>query len=176
MKNNMDLIVTFAKLWGIYTADHRTNKKTYRELESYDSEELLELLSAWAEEFIEGEREDTCDFFEAKVTSHIASSIQAAISAKYPVLIGSAAGESKELHSVQEVAAFIMEQGMNADVCITLPDGRFFLDTRRFFVNSGIDKEYKSAVMTALVPYQRKVMEEFEEKRNKEMKDDIKES
>ena len=177
MKNNMDLIVTFAKLWGIYTADNRTNKKTYRELEAYDSEELLELLSVWAEEFIEGEYDDTCDFFETKVSHLIVSSIRSAISAKYPVLHGSTASVTKELHGIQEVADFILEQGRHADVIVTLPDGTLFLDTLRIFINKGIDCEYKAEVMKILLPSQREFLAKFEKKEdNEEKKDGIKEN
>ena len=78
MDNIYELVVQFARLWGqkevltlCYT---KQEEEIAEELKAYDSEELLKILSGWAEDYldessflIEGESLDTVDFFEEKI-------------------------------------------------------------------------------------------------------------
>ena len=64
---NLSLVVAFAQMWGIVMADNRTNEEVYSEMMSFDSDVLAEMFSAWAEEYLSGDYDDTCDFFEEKV-------------------------------------------------------------------------------------------------------------
>lgn len=67
-KNNLnDLVVQFAKLWGMSTANARDDEHSYLELEAYDSAELTVLLLKWAEEYLASDCDDTVEFFEEKV-------------------------------------------------------------------------------------------------------------
>ena len=65
-----DLIIQFARLWGqreilILNSDDEIIANI---LKSYDSEELLQLLKKWADEFVDdNESDDTVDFFERKI-------------------------------------------------------------------------------------------------------------
>jgi hypothetical protein len=64
-----DLIVQFARLWGNYEA-HGWSKEELElseKLKGYDSEEMLEILKVWADEYIESEYDDTVEFFEEKI-------------------------------------------------------------------------------------------------------------
>ncbi len=66
---NLDIIVQFARLWGqleatVYTVE---DEDTSDLLKSYDSEEMLNLLKNWSDEFIKSDTEDTCDFFYTKI-------------------------------------------------------------------------------------------------------------
>lgn len=64
---DMDLVIQFAKLWGMETADARTNKKRYQQLEGYDSVELLQLLNEWKTEYLADENaDDSVEFFYNK--------------------------------------------------------------------------------------------------------------
>ena len=65
--DEMGIVIQFAKLWGMETADARTNKERYNTLEAYDSEELLDLLVSWKNEYLEDEEaDDSCEFFYKK--------------------------------------------------------------------------------------------------------------
>ena len=65
-----DLMIQFARLWGqrevlILNSDDEIIANI---LKSYDSEELLQLLKKWADEFVDNnESDDTVDFFERKL-------------------------------------------------------------------------------------------------------------
>ena len=64
-----DLIVQFARLWGLQEA-HRWNAKDEEisdMLKGYDSMELRHLLQQWAEEYCRTDAEDTVEFFERKI-------------------------------------------------------------------------------------------------------------
>lgn len=64
---DMDLVIQFAKLWGMETADARTDKKRYQQLEGYDSVELLQLLNEWETEYLADENaDDSVEFFYNK--------------------------------------------------------------------------------------------------------------
>ena len=70
-----DLIVQFARLWGQREtfAFNEKEEKIAEMLKGYDSEELLQLLQAWAEEYASLPENshwltvDTVDFFERKI-------------------------------------------------------------------------------------------------------------
>lgn len=77
-----DLIVQFARLWGqrevlslCYT---KQEEEIAEELKAYNSEEMLKILSDWAEDYLEESRFlledetlDTVDFFEKKLADLI---------------------------------------------------------------------------------------------------------
>ena len=160
MKNNhLDVIVMFAKLWGITLADNRTDKAICKALESYDSEELAELLSKWAEEFVKKEFAqdgyvDACDFFDEKMSALISHEKNLSLSDRYPVLLARAGEISRELHNIQEVAEFIIEQGTTHDVNIVTTGGAPFISTFGIFLNSIADEEYRTELLKVLVPMQ----------------------
>ena len=157
-QNKLELIVTFAKLWGMTTvSDFSGEKEIYRELESYDSEELTNLLSTWADEFLNKEHEDICDFFDEKMSSLISSFSDSSITKRYPVLYGYAGETTKELRSVQEVAEFIMKYGQENDVLITREGYVFFLDTFGIYINRIVDMEYREELIKVLVPMQQAI-------------------
>ncbi len=64
-----DIIVQFARLWGQLEATVLTaeDEDTSDMLKAYDSEEMLKVISEWAEEFAASDEEDTCDFFYSKI-------------------------------------------------------------------------------------------------------------
>ena len=64
-----DLIIQFARLWGLYEA-HRYSAKDEDisdMLKGYDSMELNNLLYKWAKEYDNTNANDTVDFFEQKI-------------------------------------------------------------------------------------------------------------
>lgn len=71
--NNMkdiDLVVQFAVLWGMYigSAVTVTEEKNAKKMKEYDSEELSTLLTGWKDEYLkQNEIEDSCDFFNLKL-------------------------------------------------------------------------------------------------------------
>ena len=157
-QNKVELIATFAKLWGMTTVDDfRDKKEIYRELESYDSEELTNLLSSWADEFFSGEHDDTCDFFDEKMSSLISSFTSSIIANKYPVLYGYAGETTKELRGIQEVAQFIVEYGLENDIVITREGHVFFLSTFGIYINRIVDLEYREELLKVLAPMQQAI-------------------
>lgn len=67
---DMDLVVQFAVLWGMYigSAMTATEEKNSKKMKEYDSEELLTLLTGWKDEYLkQNEIEDSCDFFNLKL-------------------------------------------------------------------------------------------------------------
>lgn len=64
-----DIIVQFAVLWGINIGSPISFKEQEiaSEMKTYDSEELLNILSEWAEEYLASNIEDTVEFFEKKL-------------------------------------------------------------------------------------------------------------
>lgn len=65
-----DLIVQFAILWGEKIASPWGSKEREiaEEMKQYDTEELLDIFSAWADEYNTSTESDTVDFFEEKLT------------------------------------------------------------------------------------------------------------
>ena len=67
-----DVVVQFARLWGqreAWWTSGVEEEDIQRELKEQDSQELLEILSKWADEYLqEGQPiEDTVEFFDKKV-------------------------------------------------------------------------------------------------------------
>ncbi len=64
-----DLIVQFARLWGIKEAYRQSvrDEEISDILKTYDSQEMLSVLTKWATEFPNSYVEDTTDFFEMKL-------------------------------------------------------------------------------------------------------------
>lgn len=160
-QNKLDLIVTFAKMWGIATVeDYNNEKEIYGNLEAYDAEELTKLLSAWADEFIARDYDsapDTGEFFDEKISSLISSFTFSPTASEHPVLYGYAGEITKELKSVQEVAEFIIEFGQKNDVVITRDDDTLFLNTFGNYINRIVDMEYREALLKVLVPMQQAI-------------------
>ena len=64
-----DIIVQFAVLWGQFIGSAVLSSKEMRlaeEMKAYDSEELLDIFTGWAQEFGKSNEEDTVDFFNEK--------------------------------------------------------------------------------------------------------------
>ena len=158
-QNKLELIVTFAKLWGMTTAsDFRGEKEIYRELESYDSEELTNLLSTWADEYLSRENEDTCDFFDEKMSSLVSSIKLSPIEKRYPLLYGRTAnGSLAVLHTIKDVANFIIKYGQKSDIIVTQASGEEFISTFGIYINKIADMEYREELLKMLVPMQQAI-------------------
>ena len=68
---NDDLIVQFAMLWGMQIGSALSAKEIEiaKEMKQWDSTELLQLFSAWKDEYVSQiEKPDICEFFNEKVT------------------------------------------------------------------------------------------------------------
>lgn len=66
--DEMSIVVQFAKLWGMEVANSKSDTERYLRLESYDSEELLDLLCSWKDDYIYDDAdEDACAFFYKKI-------------------------------------------------------------------------------------------------------------
>lgn len=76
-RNNMDLVVQFAILWGenIGIAMMSHEEDTYKELQAYDTEELSNIFSEWADEYVNSDCDDSCDFFNDKFVSLMAKNM-----------------------------------------------------------------------------------------------------
>lgn len=76
-RSNMDLVVQFAILWGenIGIAMMSHEEDTYKELQAYDSEELSNIFSEWADEYVNSDCDDSCDFFNDKFVSLMAKNM-----------------------------------------------------------------------------------------------------
>jgi hypothetical protein len=149
MKNNLDVIVTFAKLWGIVTCDSRDNEAIVNHLEGYDSEELANLFVSWTEEFMSIPEADLGDFFDEKM-SDILNGI-----ATEEVYIGLPVGyPAVELHSIEDVAKFIMEYGLKTDVKVLTANGSFVLDTFGIYLNRVADLNFRNKLLDVLMPMQ----------------------
>jgi hypothetical protein len=73
---------------------------------------------------------------------------------KYPVLYGLSDQEERELHSVEDVARFICDNGTVSDVVVTKPDGTQLLDTFGIYINRISDMEYREDLLKVLIPMQ----------------------
>lgn len=66
-----DIIVQFAILWGMRLGDGLLNRHDdyfmQDEMKQYDSQEVMKILTEWAEEYQNGDNEDTVEFFDEKV-------------------------------------------------------------------------------------------------------------
>ncbi len=75
--------------------------------------------------------------------------------ANYPYLIGVSENGRKELHGINEVSAFICEEGLHSDLKVFTPDGEEVLDTFGMFLNRVSDFEYRTELLPVLVPMQK---------------------
>ncbi len=68
-----DVVVQFARLWGQKeaTAISAKDEDISDTLTEYDSEELLKILTEWASEYLNGDYDDTDDFFEEKMEAFL---------------------------------------------------------------------------------------------------------
>ena len=73
---------------------------------------------------------------------------------KYKKLYGLSDRETKELYSIEEVAKFIVEEGLHSDVKILTEDGETLLDTFGIFINKISDMEYREQLLKVLIPMQ----------------------
>ena len=73
-----DIIIQFAILWGqtIGTAITSKEIEIAKDMKQYDSEELFNIFSKWAEEYISNNEEDTVVFFERQLKSITLSFIE----------------------------------------------------------------------------------------------------
>lgn len=66
-----DIMIQFARLWGQLEATTITAKdeNVSDYLKSYDSEEVMNIVWKWSEEYLsnDNEIEDSCDFFYKKI-------------------------------------------------------------------------------------------------------------
>ena len=72
-------------------------------------------------------------------------------------LIGHSMGETHKLHSVQEVANFIMKHGIEGDVSVTYENNRPFLSTCGIYLNQISDMAYREELLKLLIPMQKAV-------------------
>lgn len=152
--NDLSTVVALAKLWGLAVADAATDKDLYMQLEAWDSDELAQLLSSWAEEYAQREYEDLCDFFDEKMSELFDPTPDDDPSAKYPVLFGHYNDVVQDLHNVQEVADFIMEYGVKGDLVISQENGMPLITTFGIYINKIADMEYREELLKVLMPMQ----------------------
>jgi hypothetical protein len=76
---------------------------------------------------------------------------------KYTKLYGFSDRETKELNSIEEVANFIMKEGLYSDVKILTEEGEHLLDTFGIFINKISDMEYREQLLKVLIPMQTKI-------------------
>lgn len=154
-QKKLELMIMFAKLWGIASVDDYENDGTaYKALEAYSAEDLTNLISSWVDEFFEKGTNDYEEFFDSKMNLLISQLSGPKASSLYPVLYGYAGDTAKELREIQEVADFIMEYGLENDITITREGHVFFLDTFGIFINRIVDMDYRDELMRILVPMQ----------------------
>lgn len=75
----------------------------------------------------------------------------------HPTLIGWSDNGERELHSVEEIALFIYQEGQEGDVEITLEDGFPFIDTFGIYLNRIADMNCRKELLKVLVPMQQEV-------------------
>lgn len=76
---------------------------------------------------------------------------------KYTNLIGYSENTVKDLHSVEEVAEFICEEGLSGDVEIITSDGDLLVSTYGIYLDKVSDADYRSELVKVLVPMQKKL-------------------
>ena len=72
----------------------------------------------------------------------------------HPTLIGYSDTGTYELHSVQDVAEFICQEGLHGDLRIYTQNGEFFLSTFGTFIDRMADMNYRQQLLEVLVPMQ----------------------
>ena len=76
---------------------------------------------------------------------------------KYTNLIGYSDNKVEDLHSVEDVAKFICEEGLNGDVEIIISDGDLFITTFGIYLDKVKDIDYRNELVKVLVPMQKKL-------------------
>lgn len=76
---------------------------------------------------------------------------------KYAKLYGLSDRVTKELYSVEEVANFIIKEGVCSDVKIITEEGERLLDTFGIFINKISDMEYREQLLKVLIPMQKRL-------------------
>lgn len=76
---------------------------------------------------------------------------------KYTNLIGYSDNKVEDLHSVEDVAKFICEEGLNGDVEIITSDGDLFITTFGIYLDKVKDIDYRNELVKVLVPMQKKL-------------------
>ena len=69
--DNFDLIVQFSILWGQEIGSALSSKECQiaAEMKQWSSDELYRLFAAWTDEYLKQDKiEDSCDFFQMKLT------------------------------------------------------------------------------------------------------------
>ena len=74
---------------------------------------------------------------------------------KYTNLIGYSDNKVEDLHSIEDVAKFICEEGLNGDVEIITPDGELFITTFGIYLDRVKDIDYRNELVKVLVPMQK---------------------
>jgi hypothetical protein len=72
----------------------------------------------------------------------------------HPTFVGYSPNGICELHSVQDVAEFICQEGIYGDLTITTEEGEFFLSTFGTFVDRIADLDYRQKLLEVLIPMQ----------------------
>ena len=75
----------------------------------------------------------------------------------HPNLIGHSVNGNQELHSVEEVAKFICDNGQLGDVTITYDDNTPFLNTFGIYIDRIADMEYRTELLKVLIPMQKEL-------------------
>ena len=75
----------------------------------------------------------------------------------HPKLIGKANNIAEELRSIEDVARFIIGQGLRGDVQITYADGRPFLNTFGMYIDRIADMDYRERLLKILIPMQQEI-------------------
>ena len=75
----------------------------------------------------------------------------------HPNLIGHSVNGSKELHSIEDVAKFICENGLHGDVTITYDDNTPFLNTFGIYIDRIADMDYREELLKVLIPMQKEL-------------------
>lgn len=78
-------------------------------------------------------------------------------SEKYFLLYGECSDGDIELRSVNDVAKFICEYGLNENVRVVTPFGDELLNTFGIYLNRISDMEYREELLKVLVPMQQKL-------------------
>ena len=76
---------------------------------------------------------------------------------KHAKLYGLSDRTTEELNSIEEVAKFIVKEGLHSDVKIITEEGEHLLDTFGIFINKISDMEYRKQLLKVLIPMQQKL-------------------
>jgi hypothetical protein len=76
------------------------------------------------------------------------------MTSNHPTLIGYSTNGIYELHSVQDVAEFICQEGVHSDLTIMTEEGEFVLSTFGTFIDRMTDMDYRQELLEVLIPMQ----------------------